>query len=55
MNGQYRVLLPKWIWKQAANKEEAKQFIMDYMKHYPHYRVVAVKNGFAICQRSEEL
>jgi hypothetical protein len=55
MNDQYRVLLPKWIWEKATSKEEAKRFVKDYMKHYPHYRVVAVKDGFAICQRTEEL
>jgi hypothetical protein len=53
MNGQYRVLLPKWIWKQAANKEEAKELIREYMKRYPHYRMVAVKEGFVICERTE--
>jgi hypothetical protein len=47
----YRVLLPKWIWEQAADKDHFKKLVLDYMRHYPHYAVISVKSGFAICNR----
>jgi hypothetical protein len=53
MDDQYKVLLPARIWKEAKDKQQAKQLIMDYMRHYPHYRLAAVKDGFAICYRKQ--
>lgn len=44
------VLLPAWIWEEAQNKEHLKQLIVEYMKRYPGYRVLKVKNRFAVCE-----
>lgn len=47
-----KVVLPEWLSKQAGdNKEELKQLIVKYMsKNYPNYKIIKVKNGFAICE-----
>ncbi|EIJ79161.1 hypothetical protein PB1_16429 [Bacillus methanolicus PB1] len=47
----YKVLLPEWIWKEAKTKEEVKRLVLQYMRHYPHYVVKKVKDGFAVCER----
>lgn len=47
----YRVLLPKSFWEQAQNEEELKKLIVNYMRHYPNYRIKSVKDGFAICEK----
>jgi hypothetical protein len=50
-NAPYNVLLPTWIFEQAKDKEQFKQLLADYMKHYPNYIVKAVKDGMAVCER----
>jgi hypothetical protein len=45
----YKVLLPKWIWEEAKNKEDLKRLVLQYMQRYPEYTVKSVKDGFAIC------
>lgn len=47
----HKVLLPRWIWEEAQNKEDLKKLILQYMERYPDYVVKSVKNGFAICDR----
>lgn len=47
-----RVLLPEWIWEQAQDKDHLKKLIIDYMRRYPDYRIVKVKDRFAICEIS---
>jgi hypothetical protein len=47
----YKVLLPKWIWEEAKDKEHFKQLVLQYMRRYPEYTVKSVKGGFAICVR----
>lgn len=46
----YRVLLPEWIWEKARNNEEIKEFVLEYMKRYPHLRVRKVSGKYAICE-----
>jgi hypothetical protein len=50
-NAPYNVLLPVWIFEQAKDREQFKQLLADYMKHYPNYIVRAVKDGMAVCER----
>ncbi len=45
-----KVLLPAALFEQAQDKQELKQLIVEYMKRYPDYRIVRVKNGFAECE-----
>jgi hypothetical protein len=45
----YKVLLPKWIWEEAKDKEDLKKLVLQYMQRYPEYIVKTVKDGFAIC------
>lgn len=48
----YKVLLPKWIWEEAQNEVHFKQLVLQYMqKSYPYYKVIKVKEKFAICER----
>lgn len=47
----YKVLLPRWIWEQAQSKEQFRQLVVEYMQRYPHYQVIGIKDGFAICKR----
>lgn len=49
-NNHTRVLLPESIWEQAQDKEQLKQFILDYMNRYPDYKIIKVKDRFAICE-----
>lgn len=52
----YRVGLNPDFWKRATSKEHLKELILNYMnKSYPHYRVIRVEKGFAICERRESL
>jgi hypothetical protein len=50
----YKVLLPKRIWRENTSKENIVAAVKDYMNRYPHYRVKGVKDGFAICERRTE-
>lgn len=45
-----RVLLPAHIFEQAKDKQELQQSIVRYMKRYPKYSILRVKDGFAICR-----
>ncbi len=45
-----RVLLPPRIFEEAKDKQELQQLIVEYMKRYPDYSIVRVKDGFAICK-----
>ncbi len=45
----YKVLLPRWIWEEAKDKEHFKQLVREYMRRYPELTVKRVTNGFAIC------
>lgn len=47
----YKVLLPKWIWEEANNKEQLKRLVLEYMQRYPHYTVKSVKDRLAVCER----
>lgn len=47
----YKVLLPRWIWEEAEDKEHFKKLVMGYMERYPHYKVVRIQEKFAICVR----
>jgi hypothetical protein len=47
----YKVLLPKWIWEEAKDKEHLKRLVLQYMQRYPNYTVKIVKDRFAICER----
>jgi hypothetical protein len=48
----YKILLPKWIWEEAKDKEHLKRLVLQYMQRYPEYTVKSVKDGFAICERN---
>lgn len=51
MNTQSKVVLPKWIFKQAqGNTDEIKRLVLEYMKRYDGYQVIKVSNGFAVCE-----
>jgi hypothetical protein len=45
----YKILLPKWNWEEAKDKEHLKRLVLQYMQRYPEYTVKSVKDGFAIC------
>lgn len=47
----YKVLLPPWIWEEAQNEKHFKELVLDYMKRYPHYKVIKVEGRFAVCER----
>lgn len=49
MHNTSRVLLPLWVFKDNSRKEVIEEHLKDYMKRYPEYVVLEVKNGFAIC------
>ena len=51
---EYRsnVLLPRWIWEEARDKQQFKQFVLQYIrKNYPHYKVIKINGHFAVCVR----
>ncbi|WP_200411395.1 hypothetical protein [Virgibacillus salexigens] len=47
----YKVLLPKWVYEQPISEDEFYSSVLQYMQRYPHYHVLYVENGFAICER----
>jgi hypothetical protein len=47
----FKVLLPKRIWRENTSKEYIVHAVKEYMLRYPIYRVKGVKSGFAICER----
>lgn len=47
--GTRKVVLPRWIWEQAKDKEDFKRLVLQYMERYPDYSVKSVKDGLAIC------
>lgn len=50
MHNQVNVRLPDWIFDQAADdKNKLKQLIVEYMKRYPAYTILRVKDRFAVC------
>lgn len=53
LNFQSRVLLPRRLWREAANKEQLDKLILDYMQRYPNYVVLRIENHFAICDRKD--
>lgn len=51
MHKQVNVLLPPRIFKEAGDdKAELKRLIVNYMTRYPNYRILKVKDGFAVCE-----
>lgn len=50
MHDKYRVKLPKWVFN-PSDEQEQESLIKRYMQRYPHYFVIQVENGFAICER----
>ena len=47
----YKVLLPKRLFQENKIDEELMDLVLDYMERYPHYHIVSIENGFAICER----
>lgn len=47
----YKVLLPKRIFNKAKDEKEVQALVLDYMQRYPHYSLIDIENGFAICDR----
>lgn len=47
--GTRKVVLPRWIWEQAKDKEDFKRLVMRYMERYPDYIVKGIKDGLAVC------
>ena len=45
----YKVLLPKWIWEEAKDKEHFKQLVLEYMRIHPEFTVKRVVGDLAIC------
>jgi hypothetical protein len=52
-----RVLLPARITKEQTNwTEQNFLFIVrNYLMRYPNYELIRVENGFAICDREDEV
>lgn len=48
---QTTVVLPKWIWDEAKDKDHFKQLINQYMKRYPNYKIMKLGKYYAICKR----
>ncbi|MGY0692947.1 hypothetical protein ACW2QC_09190 [Virgibacillus sp. FSP13] len=46
-----RVILPRWIWDIAEDKEHFKQLVSSYMTRYPGYKVIEIGKYYAICER----
>lgn len=44
-----RIILPKWCWDNAKDKQELKQNISSYLKRYPGYTIKEVGKYYAIC------
>ena len=49
-----RVLLPQWIFDQAAgDEEELYRLVRRYMwQSYRDYRLIEIKGSFAICEKT---
>ncbi len=47
--GTRKVVLPRWIWEQAKDKEEFKRLVLQYMERYPDYIVKRIESGLAVC------
>jgi siderophore synthetase component len=54
---QTNVLLPEWILKQQSSLSEQKflSIVREYLTRYPNYQFVSVNNGFAVCNREDEV
>ncbi|KOY81313.1 hypothetical protein I6G82_02505 [Lysinibacillus macroides] len=52
----HRVLLPQWIFDQAAGDEtELYRLVRRYMwQSYPHYKIIRIEGSFAICERLDK-
>lgn len=48
---EYKVGLPPNLWEKATSEQHLNELILKYMERYPHYDVIGVSNGFAICIR----
>ena len=48
----YRVLLPKWVFESSLTNDDVQAKALNYMQRYPHYIVIKIENGFAICSRN---
>lgn len=46
-----RIILPRWIWKEAKDKEHFKQLISWYMQRYPNYKIIELGKYYAVCER----
>lgn len=53
MLNKYRVLLPKWVFKNTQKEQVDMKLLYKYMQVYPHYAVVKIEGHFAICERVE--
>jgi hypothetical protein len=51
-NVPYKVLLPPRIVEvEKVDIKEFNRLVEGYMQRYPHYVVIGVKDGFALCER----
>jgi hypothetical protein len=52
-----RVLLPERILKEKSNWTEHNFLfiVQNYLLRYPNYKFIRVENGFAICDREDEV
>lgn len=48
---QTTVILPRWIWDEAKDKDHFKQLVGEYMKRYPGYEIMKIGKYYAICKR----
>lgn len=51
MQDRTYIVLPKWCWDSADDKQELKQNISTYLRRYPGYRAVEIGKHYAICER----
>lgn len=49
----YKVLLPKHIFKGQKSEKEVLALTKEYMQRYPHYTLIRIENGFAVCERND--
>lgn len=47
--GTRKVVLPRWIWEKAKDKEDFKRLVLQYMERYPDYIVKKVEGSLAVC------
>lgn len=52
-----KVLIPNRILIEEArvSKERFLFEVKNYLQHYPNYRFISVENGFAVCDREDEI